>query len=336
MEKEKQQEIAVVPGGAAEIMDVQLNEMVFNPERFAMMNQLAEVMASGVCTVPRHLAGNRGDCFAIVMQSMMWGMNPFAVAQKTHLINGTLGYEAQLVNAVVEKHITGVFDYEWFGPWEKVVGKYQWKDGKNGKYQAPGWQPADEIGCGIRVSATLKGETEPRVLELLLVQATVRNSTLWASDPRQQLAYLAVKRWTRLYKPGAILGVYSDDELQSEPVNVTPPEAKPSRSTASRRLKDKLGIRKAEEAPVDAEVVEESPAFSEKLRAEIESRRVPITVEDVENFLRHKKVLTGSVRLDELDKYPEDWRKYVTESMPALVDAVAEWAVHPAEDGNLI
>ena len=40
MEKEKQQEIAVVPGGAAEIMDVQLNEMVFNPERFAMMNQL--------------------------------------------------------------------------------------------------------------------------------------------------------------------------------------------------------------------------------------------------------------------------------------------------------
>ena len=315
MEKEKQQEIAVVPGGAAEIMDVQLNEMVFNPERFAMMNQLAEVMASGVCTVPRHLAGNRGDCFAIVMQSMMWGMNPFAVAQKTHLINGTLGYEAQLVNAVVEKHITGVFDYEWFGP---------------------GWQPADEIGCGIRVSATLKGETEPRVLELLLVQATVRNSTLWASDPRQQLAYLAVKRWTRLYKPGAILGVYSDDELQSEPVNVTPPEAKPSRSSASRRLKDKLGIRKAEEAPVDAEVVEESPAFSEKLRAAIESRRVPITVEDVENFLRHKKVLAGSVRLDELDKYPEDWRKYVTESMPALVDAVAEWAVHPAEDGNLI
>lgn len=134
----------------------------------------------------------------------------------------------------------------------------------------------------------------------------------------------------------AILGVYSDDELQGEPVNVTPPEAKPSRSSASRRLKDKLGIRKAEEAPVDAEVVEESPAFSEKLRAEIESRRVPITVEDVENFLRHKKVLTGSVRLDELDKYPEDWRKYVTESMPALVDAVAEWTVHPAEDGNLI
>lgn len=336
MELMKQQEIAVVPGGAAEIMDVQLNEMVFNPERFAAMNQLAEVMASGACTVPRHLTGNKGDCFAIVMQSMMWGMNPFAVAQKTHLINGVLGYEAQLVNAVVEKHITGAFHYEWFGPWEKVVGKFQWKEGKNGKYQAPGWSPADEIGCGIRVSATLKGEAEPRVLELLLCQATVRNSTLWASDPRQQLAYLAVKRWTRLYKPGAILGVYSDDELPGEPVNVTPPEANPSRSSASRRLKHKLGIRETEEASVDAEVVEESPAFSERLKAEIASRKVPIEVSDVEKFLRYKKVLTGSARLDELDKYPEDWRKYATESMPALVDAVAEWAVRLAEDGNLI
>ncbi len=30
--------------------------------------------------------------------------------------------------------------------------------------------------------------------------------TLWASDPRQQLAYLAVKRWARLYCPDVIPG----------------------------------------------------------------------------------------------------------------------------------
>jgi len=41
---------------------------------------------------------------------------------------------------------------------------------------------------------------------------------LWASDPKQQLAYLAVKRWARLYAPAVILGVYSSDEL--EPINV--------------------------------------------------------------------------------------------------------------------
>lgn len=40
-----------------------------------------------------------------------------------------------------------------------------------------------------------------------------RNSTLWADDPRQQLAYLAVKRWARLFCPDVILGVYTPDEL---------------------------------------------------------------------------------------------------------------------------
>ncbi|VCV96808.1 hypothetical protein BANRA_02130 [Escherichia coli] len=52
--------------------------------------------------------------------------------------------------------------------------------------------------------ATMKGEDEPRELVLMLSQAQVRNSTLWASDPRQQLAYLAVNG-ARLYCPDVIL-----------------------------------------------------------------------------------------------------------------------------------
>ena len=51
-------------------------------------------------------------------------------------------------------------------------------------------------------------------MELLLAQARTRNSTLWADDPKQQLAYLAQKRWARLYAPGVILGVYTPDELE--------------------------------------------------------------------------------------------------------------------------
>ena len=55
------------------------------------LERIAELMASGKTTVPQHLRGSKGDCFAITLQSMQWGMNPFAVAQKTHLVNGTLG-----------------------------------------------------------------------------------------------------------------------------------------------------------------------------------------------------------------------------------------------------
>ncbi len=77
----------------------------------------------------------------------------------------------------------------------------------------PGWTFADEEGCGVRVFATLKGESQPRVLDLLLAQARVSNSTLWADDPKQQLAYLGQKKWSRLYAPDVILGVYTADEM---------------------------------------------------------------------------------------------------------------------------
>ena len=46
---------------------------------------------------------------------------------------------------------------------------------------------------------------------------TTKNSPLWKTNPKQQLGYLQVKNWARQYCPGAILGVYSDDELEQAP-----------------------------------------------------------------------------------------------------------------------
>ena len=192
------------------------------------MMRLADIMAKGRATIPEHLRGSPADCAAVIMQAIQWRMNPFAVAQKTHLVNGALGYEAQLVNAVIQSSGVTVdrFSYDWYGPWEKIigkskvqqkaaVGKYGDKDYKKAsEYRIPDYSMADEDGLGVRVWCTLRGEIEPRVLDLLLVQASVRNSPLWATDPKQQLAYLAVKRWTRLYAPDVILGVYTPDELE--------------------------------------------------------------------------------------------------------------------------
>jgi hypothetical protein len=187
------------------------------------LERIADLMASGKTTVPQHLRGSKGDCFAVCLQSMQWGMNPFAVAQKTHLVNGTLGYEAQLVAAVINNSgvVKDRFHFEWFGPWEKIIGKFKEVESKtkkddNGypkKYIVPAWKQEDEHGLGVRVWATIKGESEPRHIELLMTQARTRNSTLWTEDPKQQLAYLAQKRWSRLYAPDVILGVYTPDEL---------------------------------------------------------------------------------------------------------------------------
>lgn len=196
--------------------------MIFNQPAMEQAFKLAELMASSKAMVPQHLQGSTGDCMAILLQATRWGMDPFAVAQKTHTIKGVLGYEAQLINAVITANapVTSRINYDWFGDWSKVVGKFIVKKNGEGKeYRVPGWQLKDEDGLGIRVWATIKGEDKPRVLELLLAQARTRNSTLWADDPKQQLAYLAVKRWARLHTPDVIMGVYTKDELEEREVN---------------------------------------------------------------------------------------------------------------------
>lgn len=197
------------------------NVAIFSPQSLMSLQSFAQAMSSGVATLPAHLQGNPSDCMAIAMQAIQWNMNPYAVAQKTFVVGGVLGYEAQLVNAVISTRgpLIGRIEYDWFGPWDKIIGKFQIKvsdkdKSKRKEYRVPGWRLADEEGIGIKVWATLRGENKPRELTLLLAQARTRNSTLWADDPRQQLAYLAVKRWARLYCPEVILGVYTPDELE--------------------------------------------------------------------------------------------------------------------------
>src|SRR3990167_1311132 len=218
----------------------QSGALILDNESMKSMMTLADFMAKGVSTVPKHLQKNASDCLAVVMQAVQWKMNPFAVAQKTHVVSGTLGYEAQLVNAVINSlaPTKDRINYEWFGPWERVLGKFKEVESKKkvdedtGKpvvYRVPNWTLADEVGIGIKVWATMKGEEKPRELTLALNQCRVRNSPLWADDPRQQIAYLAVKRWSRLHCPDVIMGVYSPDELAEiapSPERITPDPAR--------------------------------------------------------------------------------------------------------------
>lgn len=201
-----------------------------NGELFDRLRTLSTVMANSGAFVPEHFRGKPDACMAVVMQAARWGMDPFAVAQKTFIVgnSGVLGYEAQLVNAVVT-NMSPTKDrlhFDWFGAWENIIGRFVEKtNGQGKKYIAPGWDMKDEAGVGVRVWATMKGEDEPRELVLMLSQAQVRNSTLWASDPRQQLAYLGVKRWARLHCPDVILGVYTPDEIeerQEKEINPAP------------------------------------------------------------------------------------------------------------------
>jgi RecT family len=182
-------------------METNSAALILSPEKMHSIFKFAEMMAKGVATVPKHLQGSPADCLAVTMQATQWGMNPFAVAQKTHLVNGTLGYEAQLVNAVVQSSgaISGRFHYEYKGS-------------------------GPSIEC--RVGAIPRGEKDIVWTSWLTASAVAtKNSPLWKVNAPQQLGYLQCKNWSRLYAPGAILGVYSVDELTDTPLLLVKQEA---------------------------------------------------------------------------------------------------------------
>lgn len=194
------------------------------------ITNFASLMASARISIPAELQKNPGDCLALCLQAHAWGMNPFAVAQKSHVIKGRLGYEAQLINAVIVRHapIEHRPVFTWSEGWDRIIGKFKKVPGKHGgaEYAVPNWADKDEDGLWCEVSATIKKETAPRVLRLEMKQAQPRQSTLWATDPKQQLAYTVMKRWARLHCPDVILGIYTPEELKaipdSEEKDVTP------------------------------------------------------------------------------------------------------------------
>jgi hypothetical protein len=220
--------------------------MLMNQQTMQSLYRFAETMATGNVTVPKHLQKSPADCLAVAMQAAQWGMNPFAVAQKTHLVNGTLGYEAQLVNAVLQSSgaVVGRFHYEYSGDGPK-------------------------LSC--RVGAIPKGELEVVWGQWLCISdVTTKNSPLWKTNPKQQLGYLQVKNWGRAYAPGAILGVYTPDELEQLPEREINPMPANSHGTSSAEpVKTSLKNRKAAKADPVADVVpehktEEAPDFDEQ------------------------------------------------------------------------
>lgn len=274
---------------------------IFSPEGMDRLVRFATLMADSKATVPAHLAGKPADCLAVTMQAAQWGMNPFAVAQKTHVVNGTLGYEAQLVNAVVSSSnlLATRLNYRWDGDWSKVNGKSD---------KSP--------NLTVTVWATLKGESEPRELTISMAQAGVRNSPLWEQDPRQQLAYLCVKRWARLNAPDVLLGVYTPDELQETAPRVER-DITPAPATASgmNKLINSKPEQKQEEHDAGRKKDDRSP---EKLLSDFSAYAGgAVTVEELDSAytavakrlsanqdLLDKATDVYSIRRDELNEVP--------------------------------
>jgi hypothetical protein len=166
---------------------------LFDSQRMRALMDFADMVSKAVVTVPKHLHGKPADCLAITLQAMRWRMDPYVVAGKTHVVNGNLGYEAQLVVAVLKNSgaVKGRPHYEYRG------------DGQALECRA-GFIPAGEDAIVWTEWLSIGG-------------ITTKNSPLWKVNPKQQFGYLQARNWARLYAPDALLGIYTDDELQMIP-----------------------------------------------------------------------------------------------------------------------
>lgn len=175
------------------------------PANLGEAMRLAELM-SKASLVPQHLQGKPADCFLVVEQSQRWGMSPFAVAQCTSSIRGKLMFEGKLVAAVINAQ----------GGLSKRLAYTYEGDGNERR---------------VTVSGTLKGETEPRTVEVSLKDARTENGS-WKSQPDQQLAYHGARVWARRHMPELMLGVYSPEEFD-EPRPQVAPAPPPARRPAA-------------------------------------------------------------------------------------------------------
>lgn len=212
----------------------------FDERLFNRVTQIAGSLSKAEGIVPKHLIGKPQTCFFVVEQALTWKLSPSYVARNCYETpNGQLGYHGQLCQAVLEvsgKLIGGVM-FEHIGDWSKVQGKYQLKTNERGRqYPVGAYTEKDEDGLGVIVRAQVKGEAHPRELTMMLRQCFPRNSTLWATDPKTQICYTAVRRFAAVAAPGLFAGIPFDFEggMGAGMIDVTPPRPeRPAEDEAS-------------------------------------------------------------------------------------------------------
>lgn len=176
---------------------------VLDTGRFEHMQRIANVMAH-TNLVPDSLCKvKEGDnmvalpfetvaanCFLVVNQSVRWNMDPFAVAQCVSVVHGRLCYEGKLIAAVLEAKLG-------------IRLKYKW-DAKTGD------------NFGIEVSGTFPDGSTESITGTVGEWKTTGSGSPWGAhkNHKRMLAYRGAREWCRLFAPGLMLGVLSDDEIE--------------------------------------------------------------------------------------------------------------------------
>ena len=160
--------------------------------RFEHLQRVSTLLASASLT-PAHLKGNNpaatmGNCFQVVNQSLRWGLDPFAVAAETYVVQNKLGFQGKLIAALINSraNLSGRLRYEFDGAGDDRT---------------------------VTVIGRFDSEEDERVITLSVKQGKTTNK-MWTSDPDQKLVYSGATKWARRHCPEIMLGVLTDDDLE--------------------------------------------------------------------------------------------------------------------------
>jgi hypothetical protein len=176
--------------------------MLMDSSKFEQLQRVGDMIAAS-SLMPEHLRGNPADCCLVANQAMLWGFNPFAVAQCTYIVGGKLGYEGKLIAAVVNQNA---------------------KLEKSLSYSLTGI--GENMTC--TVSGTLRGESTPRTVTATWKEGSLQSKgrAKWDSIPDQQLCYYAARKWARRHTPEVMLGIYSEDEISNNQTHQSEPRTR--------------------------------------------------------------------------------------------------------------
>ena len=297
---------------------------VLDTARFEHMQRIAKVMcASSLIPESLRTRGKGNDieplepeeifanCFLIVNQAVRWGMDPFAVISCCSVVYGRLMYEGKLVAAVLEAKLGIRLNYRWNeanGDALAIIVNATGPDGRLVK---------DENGQVKEVSGTV-GEWK-----------TSGNGSPWkGAQSRKMLAYRGAREWARLYEPGTMLGVYSDDEMTDLAEN-----ARFARATNVNRIGAAVGNPLDDEAPAPSRVRGNTAAISDADHV-VDKDGVIVKDKNGELAARDKKLVEDTdARMAEIAKRRAVEDAAAEAARKADEDAIAAKAKHDADAG---
>lgn len=204
----------------------------------AKFNQIwrAANMFAGSMTVPKHYQGKPNDCFIAFVIAERLRQDPFMFMQKTYIVSGKLGYEAQEIIALANSR--GVF-----------AGPINWKFSGEGKNRS------------CTAFATVKADGKVR--ESTLTWETVEKEG-WAKNPKwhtmtdHMFKYRSASFLISEVCPEVKMGMYTKEELEDIEGQPEKTDHRLPESSLNERLSKKVDNTAVEPEPETSNPVDET------------------------------------------------------------------------------